>query len=293
MQQYQPSFQHDGSQQVPVENLNASSLNYSDTNSYTYKDTLTDVLKRQGKLTELLVEQNNKSTLPNHKIQPFSGDPLEFASFKRAFEFVIDKKASNDEERLFFLEQSTKGEANSLVKSCLHLGAEEGYREAQKLLQKNFGNEHKIAEAVMQRAYKWQEIKTEDSKALKEYAMFLKETEVMMKGLNFISELQHTSTIRVLSNKMPYLLRRKWRSKTDDIQKEQDRLVTFKDLVQFVEKEARILNNPSFGRIKDDKSDNKPQKHGKSAVKRSSFATNTQQLSKPCTHCEGDHTLEV
>ena len=63
--------------------------------------------------------------------------------------------------------------------------------------------------------------------------------------------------------------------------------------MQFVEKEARILNNPSFGRIKDDKSDKKPQKHGKSAVKRSSIATNTQQLSKPCTHYEGDHTLEV
>ena len=55
----------------------------------------------------------------------------------------------------------------------------------------------------------------------------------------------------MLSNKLPYLSRRKWRSNTDNIQEVLDRMVQFEDLVQFVEKEARIINNSVYGHIAD------------------------------------------
>ena len=51
--------------------------------------------------------------------------------------------------------------------------------------------------------------------------------------------------------KIPYSMRERWRRLADDIMDRQLRPVQFSDFVAFVDREARILTNPVFGKISD------------------------------------------
>ena len=63
--------------------------------------------QQQNKIVEMLVTQQKKSSLPNPGVPNFDGDPLEYGSFIRAFEYIIESKTSSSSKRLYYLEQFT------------------------------------------------------------------------------------------------------------------------------------------------------------------------------------------
>ena len=67
----------------------------------------------------------------------------------RAFEHGIERKAENNQDRLFFLEQFTLGQPRELVRSCQYMHPVMGYATAKELLKKHFGDEHKIATSYL------------------------------------------------------------------------------------------------------------------------------------------------
>lgn len=68
----------------------------------------------------------------------------------RAFDNSIDSKTENAKDKLFYLEQYTSGEPQDLKRSCGHMSAENGYKEARRLLQHHYGDELKIASAYIE-----------------------------------------------------------------------------------------------------------------------------------------------
>jgi hypothetical protein len=91
---------------------------------------------------------------------------MEYQNFERAFENIIETRIANDTERLYYLEQYTAGEVKELVKSCHHMKPERGYREARRLLKKNYGNEYKISAAYMEKLARWPDLKSVATAAL-------------------------------------------------------------------------------------------------------------------------------
>ena len=89
---------------------------------------LVDVLSRQDKVSELIVKQQC-SLLPVREITAFSGDPLQYQPFIKAFEHCIESKTDSNQDRLYFLERFTSGQAKDLVESCMYLEPSLGYRE--------------------------------------------------------------------------------------------------------------------------------------------------------------------
>ncbi len=132
---------------------------------------LFNVMHRQNEITELLVKQHCLSQLPQRDVPIFSGDPLVYITFIRAFEHSIENKTNNPQDRLYYLEQFTSGEPQALVRSCKHMSPTKGYKEAKCLLQLHYGNELKIATAYLEKALKWPQIKTEDNKGMKTYSL--------------------------------------------------------------------------------------------------------------------------
>jgi len=49
-----------------------------------------------------------------------------------AFDNSINSKTENAKDKLFYLEQYTIGEPQDLVRSCGHMSAENGYKEARR-----------------------------------------------------------------------------------------------------------------------------------------------------------------
>ena len=151
---------------------------------------------------------------------------------------------------MYYLEQFTIGQARDLVRSCLHMDAQQGYTEARQLLHKHFGNEMIIANAYLQKALNWTSVKPDEHKSLHSYALFLKECHNAMQNLDYLDELDVASNLKLLLSKLPYKLCERWRTRVYEVSQRNVR-VRFKHLVDFLDTQSSILSHPVFGDIRD------------------------------------------
>ena len=197
----------------------------------------------------MLAINQNKSKLPQPRVPTFDGNPVEYCTFARAFESLIESRTSSGTERLYYLEQYTAGDVKELVRSCHHLAPDEGYAEARGLIEKKFGDEFRIASAYESKALNWPPVKSEDGPALSRFSVYLASCKNAMKGSQYSSKFDQPDNIQKLILKLPYSMRERWRRVVDDIMELQGRPVKFDDLVSFIDREARIATNPDFGQI--------------------------------------------
>ncbi|XP_039869513.1 uncharacterized protein LOC120722563 [Simochromis diagramma] len=269
------------------------------------------VMSKQNELTALLIQQHSLSSLPKKEIPVFDGDPLQYQTFIKSFEHNIESRNKNPGDCLYYLEQHTKGQPRELVRSCLHMTSEAGFRKAKCLLRQHFGNEHKLATAYMSKALAWSSIKAEDTKALHAYSIFLRGCCNAMEDLSYMQELDMPANMLAITKKLPYRQRDKWRTAVCDFHEKCNRQATFKDLVEFLEKQVKIASDPVFGDIKDICTTNRDTRKLKSQThtrfKESYFATSVMASEKEnnkvkekertaqmrsCLFCKGEHTLE-
>ena len=95
----------------------------------------------------------------------FTGDPIEYCDFIRAFENLVERKTSSSSARLYYLLQYTSGHVQDLVRSCLAMREDVGYSVARRLLADRYGQPFKIATAYVDRVIKGQPIHAEDGPA--------------------------------------------------------------------------------------------------------------------------------
>ncbi|XP_030854473.1 uncharacterized protein LOC115929512 [Strongylocentrotus purpuratus] len=226
-------------------------------------------MQQQNQLMQMLVQCNMRASLPSPQVKPFCGNPLEYRSFIKSFEHAVESKTADNTDRLYYLDQYTRGEANSIVKSCMYGPSEAGYLKAKELLRKKFGDKHKIMEAMMNKASQWPEIKSEDGEELHKYSTFITELHNMAIDLNMEMEVNHTQNVKMVIGRLPFKLRDKWRYKADDIVEERQRRITFGDVQAFIAKQTRIMTNPAYGDLKYTQSQSQgrtPGRLGKSAA---------------------------
>lgn len=280
-------------------------------------DGICSIMQRQNEITEMLVRQQHTSQLPKRDVPIFYGDPLSYQSFIRAFEQTIESKTANQQDRLLYLHQFTGGEPRDLIRSCEHMRPEEGYKEARRLLQQHYGDELRIATAFMNKALEWPQIKTEDRKALHAYALFLIGCRNTMNDVEFMEEMDNPSNMKAVISKLPFKLKERWRNQAYEIQASQGRRARFSDVVDFINWQAKFINDPLFGDILDASVERKgkQQINIKRSSPKSSFATavspaegqsGARQPQKqhgankpadafqgPCIYCKKSHALEV
>lgn len=274
--------------------------------------------ERQAKCMEGLVAQQHQGalslTLPKHEVPIFSGDPVQYCGFVKAFECLIESKTSSYSERLYYLVQYTRGEVQELMRSYLAMDPDEGYPEARKILKKRYGESYRIATAYVDRVTKGPVLKAEDSKGLQKLSTLLTSCKNTLKSIGYGSKIENPDSLRGVVERLPYDLRKRWRSTADRITEEEDREIRFDDIVAFVEKQARTASHPVFGDIlsspKDQEREKKRDHNPK--FKNNSFATrvgdnnqakgngNSRNLpprmtcaqNKNCVMCKKDHKLE-
>ncbi len=125
----------------------------------------------------------------------------------------------------------------------------QGYLRAKTLLKENFGNEVKIALSYMEKALSWKAIKSEDARALQDYGLFLRSCCNAMHDVHYMNELNLTTNMQVILSKLPYKLKDKWRVVAYDLQEQGHNQSTFSDIVDFIERQVKILTDPVFGNI--------------------------------------------
>lgn len=212
---------------------------------------LYDLLQQHNDITALLVQMQTSQLLPRREIPTFDGDPLQFNTFMKAFEHCVKAKTSCKGDCLYYLEQFTRGQPRDIVRSCLHMTADKGFAVAKRLLKEHFGNEFKITAAYMEKVTGWPSIKAEDPKALKAYGLFLRECSNAMDDPKYLEELNMPANMKILSQKLPYKIRDRWRTKACEILEKTGQRARFLDIVKFIEHQVRINSDPVFGDIQD------------------------------------------
>lgn len=247
-------------------------------------EALYSLLHKQNEITELLVQTQSFQFLPRREVPTFNGDPLQFRAFMSAFEQCVETKMQKG-DCLYYLEQFTGGQPRELVRSCQHLPSDRAYDTAKDLLTKHFGNEIKITAAYVNKLTEWPTVKAEDKKGLQAYALCLAECCNAMQELRYLDELNMPANMKMIIQKLPYKLREKWRAKACDIFEINGRRAGFKDIVNFIEYQVKIVSDPTFGDIQDTpvivKGGNKAQLQQRSQFKRNSFATSVFMSNEP------------
>ena len=135
--------------------------------------------------------------------------------------------------------------------SCQFMQSDRGYSEAKRLLKHHFGDKYRIATAYIDKALNWPSIRVEDAEALKALTVFLNGCLNAMDSVEYMEEMDHPANVRAILSKLPYKMKEKWRFKACDLQEGGNRRARFKDIVLFLDKQARILSHPVFGNLKE------------------------------------------
>ena len=192
---------------------------------------------------QLLLRQQQEAimalTLPQPDVHVFTGDPVEYCDFIRAFENLIESKTSSPSTRLYYLLQYTSGQVQDLVRSCLAMQDHRGYEEARKLLAERYGQSYKIATAYVDRVINGQPIRTEDGPALQKFSILLTSCRNTLKEIGYLNRLENPEGLRKIVDRLPYSLRLKWRELVDNITQKEARDPNLKDITDLVEARSR------------------------------------------------------
>lgn len=109
-----------------------------------------------------LMEYLLVSRLPPPEPGVFSGDPLQYASWKSAFETLIEKKRIDPSEKIHYLKRYLGGRARECVEGYFLLSSDEAYIEAKQKLEKRFGDPFVLGRAFSNKLENWQNISSRD-----------------------------------------------------------------------------------------------------------------------------------
>ena len=211
------------------------------------------IQQQQNRQVQQLLQQQQLHTLaltlPQPEVPTFTGDPIEYCNFIRAFENMIEAKTTSYSARLYYLVQYTAGDVQELMRNCLAMDSEKGYREARKLLTKRYGQPYRIASACVERVTNGPAIKSEDGAALLSFSVLLTSCKNTLTDIGYLSKIENPDSLKKIVSRLPFNLRQKWRDVADTITERQEREVTLSDVASFVEEKARILTHPIFGDI--------------------------------------------
>jgi hypothetical protein len=165
------------------------------------------------------------------------------------FETLVEDKTMNSGARLHYLIQYTSGDVQELIRSCLTMKSEDGYRKARSLLKQRYGQNYRIATAYIDRIVNSPPIKDEHGTALHKFSILITSCKNTSEDIGYKHKLENPDNLQRVVNRLPFSLRRLWCDVADDITSNQSRDITFEDLAKFVEKKARALTHPVFGKI--------------------------------------------
>lgn len=160
-----------------------------------------------------IAEGMQASRLPSPQLSVFTGNPLEWPSWKATFETVIERRTTTDSERILYLQQYLAGEPKKIIEGYQFVPSSEAYEEAKSKLERRFGNPSVVADAFRQRLSNWPRIPPKDGKELRSFADFLKTCELAMHSVEDLESLNKQHENKQLLKTLPSWMHSKWGSK--------------------------------------------------------------------------------
>ena len=324
-----PPNQTPPSNQIPPSPPNGSStrLNETPSNRVTQPSSSTegslsnpDLLQTQLQTISRLLEIQNQNRLPLPEPGLFTGDPLKYPVWVKAFETLIESRAVNPAEKLHFLGKYVAGEAKSVVEGFMVLDGDDAYEKAKRQLSKRFGNSFAVASAFRKRLDGWPQVPPNDGHGLRKFADLLVQCEKAMQRISSLKVLDDDQENLKMVSKLPRWAAVRWGRLVYNWREENDSFPPFSEFVKFIVKEADIACDPVNLRKINKEEDNKRPKNvgggggtpgGKFPVRhdrnpRNTIATKSEEddpndanrpknespTASSCIFCKGSHELD-
>ena len=243
-------------------------------------------------LQETMTKMLKVQAAPTVILDVFSGDPLEYAYFKATFKEVVEKTVDDQKGRLTRLIQYTCGEAKNLIKHLIHIPGD-GYDQALKILDAEYGDVHTVTNSYLKELRLWPSIRPNDTVAFKKFHQFLVKCLTYKEG-NRLLELDSTDVIRTLVLKLHSGYHERWNRAANKIRLKRDCAATFKDFVDFIEGEKKLLCNPMYSKdaLAECQTKLKSNNTLLSKMEPENDATSKEVKFSGCYNCGGDHDIE-
>ena len=127
-------------------------------------------------IKEVLLKQQQHNLalkLPQPELPAYGGNPIEYPSFIRAFESMIESRTNSSSARLYYLVQYTSGDVHEQMHSCLSVSFVERYKEARHLLKERYSQDYKIVTTFVELVTSGPPIKAERCEDLRRFSMGL------------------------------------------------------------------------------------------------------------------------
>ena len=185
--------------------------------------------------------------MPQREYMSFYGEPRDFPLFMRNFEINVESKETNDADRLNYLIQYCKGTARQAIEHCIIMPPAEGYRRAKEILRKNFGRNHVVTRAFLDKVVSGPPIKVNETEKLSQLARDMETCLLGSTQLGDGANINSMDTLGKVVSRLPIHLRSKWADKASQLY---DSHVTpsFSHLTEFVQSRAAVANT-YFGQI--------------------------------------------
>ena len=149
---------------------------------------------------------------PEVEIEKFRGNSLEYYYFISVFREVVELKIDDPHGRLVRLLSYTEGEARDTIKHCIPYIPEAGYQKTKLLLERHYGDLHRILAVYRKEIRGWPSLKNGDSAGYRRFYNFLIKCASIMSRQQWNS-LDTPDILCALISKLPGNARDKWNRK--------------------------------------------------------------------------------
>ena len=185
---------------------------------------------------------------PYVDIDTFSGDLIEYQYFITTFVETVETKIDDPKGRLTRLLKYLSGEAKELVKGCICLSADEGYKEARRLLDKHYGDPVRIVSAYRKELKERPQLKAHDGQDFRKFFCFLLKLQSSLKCSSRTYGYDNPDLLQSLQMKLPPFLQERWNRKILHIRKKNYREATLNDFIEFFDDETSLVNDPTYSK---------------------------------------------
>ena len=224
----------------PHLHVNSSATPYSTPPTIPYHPPTME--SQQHGIAQAIAKGMEAAWLPTPHLSIFSGNPLDWPTWKVSFETVIEKRSMSSNEKILYLLQYLSGPPKKIVEGYQFLKTDDAYTEAKKSLEKRFGHPSVVAEAFRRKLENWPKIPPRDGISLREFADFLKTCELAMQSIEDLETLNKQHGNKQLLKILPNWVHPKWGVKVRDYQTKygENKFPPFSAFVKFVTEIAEV-----------------------------------------------------
>ncbi|XP_038074806.1 uncharacterized protein LOC119742710 [Patiria miniata] len=197
-------------------------------------------------LTGSLLEQLKMNRLPPPEPIVFSGDPMQYITWKQGYDILIEHRGIHvpPAERFFYLKKYLKGEALDLVRGFSLVNDESAYKEAKRALDKRYGDPFIVSNAFRDKLDSWPTVAPKDAFGLRRLSDFLRQCQTAMEKNGNLNHLNDERENRKILAKLPDWLIGRWGRTVANWKEKNGSYPPFQTFASFVEKEANIACDP-------------------------------------------------